>query len=427
MAKNKKKTLIFACIITLALLSFFVLNCQKSDGKKVLRISTWDQGSYVSNLLKQAFEAYEKQHANLSVKFEMEPWQHYWTKLQTQIIGGTAPDIMIFGESSLHSFAENDAFLNLQPMIEEEKYDLSDFYEVAVETGRWNGNLYALPTMMEVPALFYVKDAFDATGVPYPKAESMTWDEFLELCKKLTLFDADGKVKQYGYVEEFGGLGFLSWIRQNNGGIVAPIVKPKRCILNSPEAIEAAQFYFDLGVKYHYTPTILDYKTEAMGDPHHYLRSKNCALYQASSISVYFFDQNIKGYGVVPMPHKKRRSNLIKINFLCISSKTKYPKEAWELLKYMVGPVQEIIAENYDSIPSRKSVATTKFLVAHPDIRDVFLDELKYSEVAMMTDKYMELSLAQTPFLDQIASGKISVPEAMNGISSKVTAVLEGK
>jgi len=427
MGKNKQIIIIFACIITLSLLSFFVLNCQKSDGKKVLRVSTWDQGSYVSNLLKQAFEAYEKQHTNISVKFEVEPWEYYWTKLQTQVIGGMAPDIMIFGESSLHSFAENDVFLNLQPMIEEENYDLSDFYEVAVETGMWNGKLYALPTMMEVPALFYVKDAFDAAGVPYPKAESMTWDEFLELCKKLTIFEADGKVKQYGYVEESGGLGFLSWIRQNNGGIVEPIVKPKRCILDSPEAIEAAQFYFDLSVKYHYTPTILDYKTEAMGDSQHYIRSKRCALFQASSNSVYFFDQNIKRYGVIPMPHKKKRSNLIKIKFYCISSKTKYPKEAWELLKYMVGPVQEIIAENYNSIPSRKSVATTKFLVAHPDIRDVFLDELKYSEMAIMTDKYMELSLAQMPVLDQIASKKISVSEAMNEISSKVSAILEGK
>jgi multiple sugar transport system substrate-binding protein len=255
----------------------------------------------------------------------------------------------------------------------------------------------------------------------------MTWNEFLELCKKLTIFDADGKVKQYGYVEDSFTSGGFDWIIQNNGGFAEPIVKPTRCISNSSVTIETAQFYFDLSLKYHYAPTILDYRTEAMGDPYHYLRLKRCAFFQASSNAIYFFDQNIKRYGVIPLPHKKKRANLIKINFQCISSKTKYPKESWELLKYMMGPIQEIIAENFQSIPARKSLAKAKFLVTHPDIRDVFIDELNYSEILIMTEKYMEIFVALGPYLDQIASQKISVSEAMNEISSKVNAILKGK
>lgn len=426
MAKSRKiVVVILAFIIILTLFYFLVLDNRKSDSNTVLRVSVRDQGSYFSDQLKGVFEAYEEQNTNIGIKLEVEPWEHYWTKLQTQIMGGMAPDIMIFSERSLHTFAENNALQDLDTMVEEDNYDLSDFYEVALETGRWNGRLYGLPIMMEVPALFYVKDAFDATDTPYPKPESMTWNDFLELCRKLTVFTSDGKVEQYGYVEQAFGSGLLSWITQNGGGVVEPIVKPERCVINSPEAIEAAQFYFDLSVKYHYTPTIIEYRTEAMGDSFQYLRSGKCALFQAPSTAIYFFEQNIKRYGVVPLPHNKKRSNSIKISFLCINSKSKHLKEAWGLLKHMVGPVQEIIAESLQSFPARKSIAKTKFLANDPAIRNVFLEELNYSIVPIITDRYMELIVVLGPYLDQMGTKKISVSEAMNEISEKMNAIIE--
>jgi multiple sugar transport system substrate-binding protein len=50
------------------------------------------------------------------------------------------------------------------------------------------GNTYAVPFSLNFAALLYNKDVFDRFGVPYPK-EMSTWDDILELSKKLTRMD----------------------------------------------------------------------------------------------------------------------------------------------------------------------------------------------------------------------------------------------
>lgn len=50
------------------------------------------------------------------------------------------------------------------------------------------GNTYAVPFSLNFAALLYNKDIFDRFGAPYPK-EMSTWDDILELSKKLTRTD----------------------------------------------------------------------------------------------------------------------------------------------------------------------------------------------------------------------------------------------
>jgi len=47
------------------------------------------------------------------------------------------------------------------------------------------GEIYGLPANNNTPLLYYNKDIFDQMGVSYPK-DGMTWDEALELSKKVT-------------------------------------------------------------------------------------------------------------------------------------------------------------------------------------------------------------------------------------------------
>ncbi|TMV45176.1 carbohydrate ABC transporter substrate-binding protein [Paenibacillus mesophilus] len=56
-----------------------------------------------------------------------------------------------------------------------------------------NGKLYLLPTDQQIQVMYYNKGIFDKFGVPYPR-NGMTWDETLELSKKLTRKDGE---KQY--------------------------------------------------------------------------------------------------------------------------------------------------------------------------------------------------------------------------------------
>ena len=59
----------------------------------------------------------------------------------------------------------------------------------------YNGKQVALPFKSDYYVLYYNKDIFDAANVEYP-SNDMTWDEWEEMCTKLT--SGEGNNKVYG-------------------------------------------------------------------------------------------------------------------------------------------------------------------------------------------------------------------------------------
>ena len=75
------------------------------------------------------------------------------------------------------------------------------------------GSLYALPKDLSCFAFAYNADLFDAAGLEYPDPENpYTYDEFLEVCKALTIDkDGDGEIDQWGVANanQFGMTPYL--------------------------------------------------------------------------------------------------------------------------------------------------------------------------------------------------------------------------
>jgi multiple sugar transport system substrate-binding protein len=76
-------------------------------------------------------------------------------------------------------------------MIKRFNIDLNSIEPSIVDAlkGLGRGTIYGLPFGMNYGATVYNKDLFDKFGVPYPK-DVITWDEYLELSKKLTRMDS---------------------------------------------------------------------------------------------------------------------------------------------------------------------------------------------------------------------------------------------
>ncbi|MDQ1913460.1 extracellular solute-binding protein [Paenibacillus sp. GD4] len=113
---------------------------------------------------------------------------------------GNAPDIIFTSNFSLMHFRTLQYPIPLDPEMKRSNLDLAKFDPVVIDALRKygdNGEIYALPFTMNLGVLFYNKDIFDRFGVPYPK-ESSTWEDILELSKKLTR--TDGGVQYRGVV-----------------------------------------------------------------------------------------------------------------------------------------------------------------------------------------------------------------------------------
>ena len=159
----------------------------------------------------------------------------------SMISAGQAPDLLRLGDLDMP--AMEDIIEPLDSYIERDKYDLTDFYEKAIEAMKVNGKILGLPFSMNVSLLYYNKDLFDAAGMAYPSAE-WTYDDFEFAARQLTVKDGRGKITQWGCTTVGGWWGeWLTYVRANGGDWMNS--DNTACILDSEAAAKGLQFYYN--------------------------------------------------------------------------------------------------------------------------------------------------------------------------------------
>ena len=105
----------------------------------------------------------------------------------------------------------------------------------------YEGRVYGFPTNVGANAIWVNKDLFDRRGVPYPKSP-WTWKDFVRTAQRLTIRDANGRAKQFGVLSLWGCWQQFVW--QWGGAVYTK--DGTRCVVDSPEAVAAIQFLYDL-------------------------------------------------------------------------------------------------------------------------------------------------------------------------------------
>ena len=169
----------------------------ESGGDVVLNMYLWDQSMLDGVERREAMVT--QQFPNITFNNTVLSWNDYWTKLQTALPSDSSPDLF-FSEAN-HTIAYGSkGFLELlDSYIERDSYDMGVFVDPAIDLfTSLDGEIYGLPQNIDHTALYYNKELFDAANVEYPK-DDMTFEEFRELAKKLTVIEGD-RVQQYGVI-----------------------------------------------------------------------------------------------------------------------------------------------------------------------------------------------------------------------------------
>jgi len=135
--------------------------------------------------LDQMIAAFEASNPGITVKVETAPFDQYFTKLQTLIAGGTAPDVFELNYENFVSYASKGVLADLTPLAAAEPGFAERFYPRAYAAFSQDGKQYGLPQSFSNVVLFYNKDLFDAKGVAYPSAD-WTWEDELKAAQQLT-------------------------------------------------------------------------------------------------------------------------------------------------------------------------------------------------------------------------------------------------
>ncbi|MCL2515648.1 MAG: extracellular solute-binding protein [Microbacteriaceae bacterium] len=158
----------------------------------------------------QIIKAYTAAHPAITVAQQPGEWATYWTKLSTQVAGGTAPDIIQMDQAYIAEYGGRGALLDLSKVATIDTAPLKS----TLAAGTLNGKLYGIPTGNNAYAIGANKTLFDKAGVALPDDKTWTWDDFLSICHQLT----QGSGGKFRGTNWFGADQELKiWLYQNGG------------------------------------------------------------------------------------------------------------------------------------------------------------------------------------------------------------------
>lgn len=157
-------------------------------------------------------------------------------KLATAFASGEGPDIFLISPGDFLRYYNGGVLQDLTPHIDAKE----DFPESVIASRMVDGKIYGLPMEVEPMAMYYSVKAFEEAKLnenDVPK----TWDELLELAKKLTTPKRFGVLfeTQPGYYQNFTWYPFL-W---QGGGEFQ--MKDGKSAFDSPATVQALKFWQD--------------------------------------------------------------------------------------------------------------------------------------------------------------------------------------
>ena len=149
-------------------------------------------------------DGFRAKYPNIKVQFE--PMTNSDSRLMSMIAAGNGPDILrLDSYAEAPSMVARGLLIPLDPYFEAANIDTSDFTEVMNlfrydGKTRGSGSYYGVVKDYSFDNCIWInKKTFEEAGIPIPSdTESMTYDEFAELARKLTIKNGNS-VERFGF------------------------------------------------------------------------------------------------------------------------------------------------------------------------------------------------------------------------------------
>lgn len=397
-------------------------------GTNTITWALWGSPAEIATHQKVA-DAFMAEHPDIKVEIMGEPWNDYFTKMQTLWASGDAaaiPDVLFLWPTP--RYAAEGVLEDLTPYIESAGYDLNDYWPALLESASYDGKVYGFPRDIGLEVLYYNKDIFDEVGVEYP-TDAWTWDDLAAAAEKLSIVDASGRVDRYGLAME-GGKWSL-WLNQNKGTILDDMRNPSKCTLDQPEALAAVQFFADL---MNNNWAMRDANLSQAGGDAAVFASGQAAMIIQNASRVSAFNQAEMNYDVqvVPIPEGGQRSASAGGAAWVMSSGADNKETAWTFLSWLQSTDggQRLYTESGEIFPALQSTARgAAFLESGqpPANRQAFLTEGENAKVGRFGyfPEWDELSGSiLDPALQQVWAGDAQPADVLPALCEQVNAFL---
>lgn len=360
----------------------------------------------------KAFEA-----KNPDVKIQKQPfaWDDYWTKLQTSIAGGAAPDTFELNYENFVAYAKKGVLMDLSAMAQKDNLEKL-YYPKAYQVFNYQGKQYGLVETFSTVLLFYNKDMFDKAGVAYPTS-AWTWNDELAAAKRLT--DAGKGV--WGSFMPIQFHEFYKVIGQNGGQIMD---SSNKVTVDSPQNVEALQYMVDRILVHKIQPT--DAQMAGQKEEHMFRDGKLAMIHVGTWMFPTFVDAKFN-WDIAVEPGNKQKANHFFSNAVVISKDTKKADAAYRWSKFLTSDPAAVkirIDAGWELPAVSDSSQLDGYLKATPPAnRKAVFEALNNPVVPPVIEDWDKMTDQVTKELEQAKLGKVTPAQALANAKTKLEAL----
>lgn len=360
-----------------ALLSIVLVACGRPPtASSRIRFQLWADAEEVA-VYERVVDQYVAAHPGRQIELINIPSQgDHMTRLAAAFQASDPPEVFLVNYRRYGQFARSNVLEPVGPWLARSDMDEADYYKVALDAFRYNGQLQCLPQNLSSLVVYYNKDLFATHRVALPQA-GWTWQDFLEAAQRLTAdTDRDGNVDQYGLAVEPELIRLVPFIWQAGGDLVDDPGNPTRFNLDAPKTREAIDFFLNLSNIFGVVPHEASAKAE---DSETAFRNGKVAMVLNSRrvVPTFRLIQTFT-WDVAPLPAGDTEATVLHSDAYCIAARAEDKAAVWEFVRYAAGPEgQRLAAELGRIVPSLKAVADSPAFLdpaRAPASSRVFLD-----------------------------------------------------
>ncbi|WP_374043158.1 ABC transporter substrate-binding protein [uncultured Paenibacillus sp.] len=410
-------------MLLLAVLSLSAIGCTNSSGSEArtsddgrIKVTFWHamSGNAGELIAKMADDYNASQDKYFVDAIFQGSYEESLTKLKA--VGGTseAPTLMQVQEIGTKYMVNSGYIQPVQDLIDQDKFDLSQWEENILSYYQIDGKLYSLPFNTSNAILIYNKDKFKAAGLD-PESPPKTFGEVRDMARKLT----DNGKNEKGFALLVYGW-FIEQLLANQGADFVDNGNGRdslatKSLLNSPESLGIFQWLDEMNKD----GTLGNYGRQ-WDDIRAAFSAGKVAMYMDSTAGIAGVMQASPfevGTGFLPTPDGKEANGVIVggASLWLMNSVAEEEKEAaWDFMKYVTTP----------AVQAEWAAGTGYFPITKAAHEEPILKE-KYGQAPQFLTTVKQLQNTKTGSATRGAL--ISVfPETRNEVATAIEKLYQG-
>jgi multiple sugar transport system substrate-binding protein len=381
-------------------------------------LTVFDFGSAKTRkIYREAITRFNQKYPNVLVK---ESSSQYIDGLQTRVATGLENDVIALAIQGVRTTIRNEMMLPLDGLIAgdaEAKAILADTAPALTDALKVDGKIYYLTRQFDNMCIHYNTKLFADAGVEPPKKE-WTWDDFVEVGRKLKKGESGNQV--FGFGIPFFNFGLQPWFLTNGTSPLSPDWTKSN--LDDPKVLESIKFIHSLVYESKIAPSV----GSGFSNGASMLAGGRLAMTGGGHwLLDTYLSKNFKDVDVQYWPRKTSSTSVLASGGWGINKNSKDPKLAFELIKELNSlETQKAIAAVGDAVPGLEAATETPEFKNFPKNSHLFYECLRDAKPVPSPANYTEMEDIFMRHMQEIMGNAVTPEQGLEQAHKELTIAM---